>query len=458
MKWTLIGSWYLGAFATFLITFCSFLKAGWIFSKHGDIAWGMVTSSTVIFIILFVGATCGVSYQLKARPKDKIAEEIYDKKDNPIGLTKTVKKIGEMIDSNEEFNTAMAYKDGKPLIGITPRPGYDLKIQVNAKFNKEERFNELKKFKLGKNSHFEFSEDELKKFEVIIGKTVIKSAEQGKLVIDMVFPELPPMKLVTESPAGEYSCFEYIQFRIRQVKDGFVYWDNKDQDSTVIVEFAFNPGTKETQFAIDFVKLNRMSENYNIQQEIDFYEFQKNLLYNASLRFVNLENNSVLSETEPFIPVNVDFGKSIQNLEYFMKVFSHIRRIQNEFSVTFQIPEKITVRSIKSIKEIIDAIDGKEQVFNFNIFSFDVTYNEAKSIVSNLEPSEGFVTLFNNSSIELFGKSIQLGQLQITFPPCKIFPTNEEIELREKDKQVEIILKTIQENAQFTGTYLNFKS
>ena len=411
-------------------------------------------------MIVFIFSTLFASHELiaKKEPKDKIAEELYLKKDKPSELIKTIKRIGEITDSNKDFDTAIAYKDGKPAVGIKPKSGVPMKINIGAKFDNEERGRELRGFLLGDNSHFEFSKDELKKFEVVVGKTVVESAEEGKLVLDEVFPELPPMKLKTEHPVDkEYSCFDYIKFETKRIKDGFVYWDNEKQDKTVVIALAFNPSTGEAKFPIDFVKVNRKSKNYNIDHEIDFYEFQISLLRNAKLVFVNLNDNSIISKTDNFIPVNVDSSTSFRNMEVAVDLFKKIKRIQDYFKLKFVIPERISLQDLKDIEEIISAIDRKDQKFSFQKFDFEGRYDEAVNTVKNFKPDADFEILYNNSTIELFGQTIKLGKLKIKFPPCKIFPTLEELELiDDKTKPVTIILKPINKEAYFTGKYLDF--
>jgi hypothetical protein len=79
MDWKLVGSWYLGALATFLIFVGSFLRAGWIFDKNGNVSWGVIGLIIIIFVTLLIGSTCGISHQLKnasGKKPDVIAEEI----------------------------------------------------------------------------------------------------------------------------------------------------------------------------------------------------------------------------------------------------------------------------------------------------------------------------------------------------------------------------------------------
>jgi tetratricopeptide (TPR) repeat protein len=65
MEWKAIGIWYLPAFTTFLIALITFLKCGWLITENGDISVGVMIALSVIFIMLFTGATCGISHQLK---------------------------------------------------------------------------------------------------------------------------------------------------------------------------------------------------------------------------------------------------------------------------------------------------------------------------------------------------------------------------------------------------------
>jgi hypothetical protein len=65
--------------------------------------------------------------------------------------------------------------------------------------------------------------------------------------------------------------------------------------------------------------------------------------------------------------------------------------------------------------------------------------------------------LFNNSSSKLFNENIELGSLQITVPPCNVFPTLEQLELVEdKSKPIEVVLKAIDSSSYFSGRYLDF--
>jgi hypothetical protein len=102
-------------------------------------------------------------------------------------------------------------------------------------------------------------------------------------------------------------------------------------------------------------------------------------------------------------------------------------------------------------------MDGKDQTFSFQKFDFEGKYDEAVNTVKNFKPDAEFEILYNNSSIELFGQTIKLGKFKIKFPPCKIFPTLEELGLiDDKTKPVTIILKPINEKSYFTGKYLDF--
>jgi len=190
-----------------------------------------------------------------------------------------------------------------------------------------ERASEVIKSSLG---DLKFAEEDFKKFKVFIGKTVIESAKQGKLIMEEAFAPLPPVKLRTTHPDREYSCFDYILFKVRQVKDGFIYLDNNDQDRTVVVELIFNPETKDGNFSPDFVKVNRNSKNYNIDHEISFYEFKKSLIGNARLTFIDLNNNSVISQTHNFIPVNIDPGGSLENMD---RAITLLNKVKNKSRV-----------------------------------------------------------------------------------------------------------------------------
>jgi hypothetical protein len=170
-----------------------------------------------------------------------------------------------------------------------------------------------------------FSEEEFKKFKVFIGQNITDSAKEGKAISGEAFAALPPIKLMTKHPDREYSCFDYILFKVRQIKNGFIYLDNKEQDRAVVVELIFNPETKDGQFSPDFFKVNRNAKNYDIDHEISLYEFKKSLIANAKLVFIDLSNNSIISETHNFVPVNIDSDKSLENMDKAITLLNNVK-------------------------------------------------------------------------------------------------------------------------------------
>jgi hypothetical protein len=310
------------------------------------------------------------------------------------------------------------------------------------------------KFSLG---DLKFAEEEFKKFKLFLGKSIIDAAKENKPVTkDAVIP-LPLVKIQTKHLDREYSCFDDIQFKVRQIKDGFIYLDNKDQDRTIVIELIFNPETKDGEFSPDFVKVNRNSKNYNIDHEIAFYEFKKNLIGNAKLVFIDLDNNSVISETHNFVPVNIDPGGSLENMDVAITFLHKIKRIEDRFNLQLKIPEKFSTQNIKNIEVITAALSGTELKFGGSTFKFIASYDEAINMAKNLSVKEGSRVLFNNYRIELFNKNIELGKLQIILPPCRIFPTLEQLELtKDKGEPIKVVLKAIEADSCFVGHCLDY--
>lgn len=302
-----------------------------------------------------------------------------------------------------------------------------------------------------------FSEEEFGKFKQFIGKNIINAAKQNNLITVDAFLPLSPVRIQTEHPDKKYSCFDEIRFKVRQIKNGFIYLDNKDQNKTIIIELIFKPESKNGEFSPDFVEINRQSENYNIDHEIAFYEFEKNIIGNAKLVFIDLRTNSVIAQTYNFVPVNIDPAGSLKNMDAAISLLNKIKVIEDKFDLQLKIPEKFSSQDIKDVEVITVALNGAELKFGNSTFEFIASYDEAINMVENPPEKEEGEVLFNNSSLKLFNENIELGTLQITVPPCNVFPTLEQLRLiKDKSKPVKVVLKAIDPSSYFGGRYLDF--
>ena len=106
-----------------------------------------------------------------------------------------------------------------------------------------------------------------------------------------------------------------LNFEIISAGKGRVLLSNRSQDWPLHTDFTIDFINKEINFDVFSIGLDDRHPKYDDKFLLGYHYFLKAYIPNGRLEILNDEEKELLARLRAYIPVNIDFGKTLKNLQ-----------------------------------------------------------------------------------------------------------------------------------------------
>lgn len=132
-------------------------------------------------------------------------------------------------------------------------------------------------------------------------------------------PEMPKMSFRVYEEAREYYTLSNLDLQIMSAGKGKIVLSNLAQDWPLKTAIVIDFENKEIKFDVADVRVDESHVEFSDRFRLDYYYFLKAYFLNGRLEIWNDESKVLLARLEPYIPVNIHLGTTLDNFEQIIR-------------------------------------------------------------------------------------------------------------------------------------------
>jgi hypothetical protein len=249
----------------------------------------------------------------------------------------------------------------------------------------------------------------------------IDSFSNATFEISRNFPLLPIINVSTVDPTAEYLCASFMDIQIDSVKQHEMYLSNWHQNNTFKIRLKYDLEKDIGSFdQIEDIQFDSNSTFYSINQELSYYKFLKAIYSNARIRIRNAITGDSIKTTEPFLPVNMDLGRTHDGINNRLFLLSALAEVQDRWGVVFQ-RSNITELELAYLGVIQNSLTTASELIEYP-FIFKLPKDEAEKLIAKKAKidNENVKIICNKNSVDILDKRLPLDRLVIDVPPSNL--------------------------------------
>ena len=302
----------------------------------------------------------------------------------------------------------------------------------------ETKIDEMEKKDKARSQRIEkvFSE-KIKPFEEVM-------QEVNRRSMAMIKKVTPPLKIFSEEPYGEFSCFDYVVFYVVKETEKEILFSNEESNPVVNFSFTYNKETGKIKNKPEAIRFNEKNPKASYRNYLGYLLFIKAEFSNARLVFWDLLEDKPFVRTGPTMPVNMRYDyKGTKAMISFVNKMIRIEHFLGR-KIPFQLPP--TELAFQNVNYVYEVLRGEYILYGFKY--------EKK--LKNRKEKEEFLKHFwkvgfqgveyrmegKNDIVEIYGVPVELGMWTMDFPDSTVTPSIEDLKKDKSNDPVTITITT----------------
>lgn len=324
----------------------------------------------------------------------------------------------ELMNNDPSFRKELFVTNNDAMLKMT-KLSYNEDFRIDFRGRDEQRA--FESFIRGGQKSYALDSSHYNYFYMLKGQNVVDSLHSHNIQFSRDFPIIPPLNISTIEPTREYLCTNMLNVQIDSIMTNRIYLSNESQNSTFKVRLQYDLKSNLVSFdQIEDIYFDNSSTFYSIDLEISYHEFMFALIKNARIRIRNAFTAEEIHTSDPFIPHNIDAGRSYDNIQNKLEILTILRKIQSHWGVYFS-NSNISSTEKGYLGAIRNSFVNCSRITSYP-FKFSLNRKEASKIIKkeNIIKQRDYQIVCDNYQITLLEKQINLGEVVISLPPSNM--------------------------------------